>query len=131
MTRSFTSGDGNLAVMFVENSDDRMNIFKRDTCLVCGEHLPLLQHMLISCINGAECPACHSYMRFKFYVCFVQILLFICIFPALSVFQENKFLGLFLLIALIISSSLVAYIAPYKIDSAHTYRLKRHSKKNT
>ncbi len=98
---------------------------QRDKCRVCGTKIPLLRHLTISCFNGAECPQCHSYMRFNASVCIVQLFIFILIFPALAYFEQDKLLGLFFLVAVIALSSLVSYFSSYKVDPTHVSRIKK------
>jgi len=99
--------------------------FKRDGCLVCEEKLPILRHLSINCINGAECPKCHSYMKFSGYICVVQIFIYALIFPVLVIFEQKILLGLLCLLFLVLLSILVSYFSPYKIDPSHESRLEK------
>jgi len=99
--------------------------FKRDRCLVCEEKLPLLRHLSINCINGAECPKCNSYMKFSGYICVVQLFIYAMIFPVLVFFEQKRLLGFLCLLFLVLISILVAYFSPYKIDPSHESRLEK------
>ena len=97
---------------------------KRDKCLVCGELIPYHKHLAITYINGAECPKCHSYMKFSNTMYLSQFVLFILLIFSLNVFSEKSYLiGTFLLIIVLATSVFINYFAKYKIDPAHKERL--------
>ena len=97
---------------------------KRDTCLVCGESIPYLRHVAITYFNGAECPKCHSYMKFSKVIYLSQIVLFLLIFPSLNLVKESSYLvGSICIVVLVASSFAINYFAKYEIDPAHTKRL--------
>ena len=77
-------------------------------CLNCGYKIPLIIRIGISYFVSAECPKCHSYMRFskKYYV--IQTIIYILIFPMLGLFEKNKLLGFLGLLVLLCLSILIA-----------------------
>src|ERR1022692_1885114 len=93
---------------------------RRDGCLVCGNKLPLFRLLRIGFFSGAECPKCHSYMRFSKWICAIQFMLYLLIFPTLNL---GYFWRLPCLLAIVSASFTVAYFAKYEIDPAQKSRV--------
>ena len=88
--------------------------------------------MAISYINGAECPKCHSYMKFRKAVYLLQTALLVLIPASIGIiFNRSYLFGSVLLIAILTLSFAVNYFAKYEIDPAHKARLNRGGRKVT
>jgi len=109
----------------VDSTNSMFNL-KRNKCLVCGTKLSLMKNIAITCINGAECPKCHSYMLFKKHICIIQIFIYFLIFPALKIFETQKILGILMLATILTMSIFLSVIAPYRIDPAHKSRINKN-----
>jgi hypothetical protein len=98
---------------------------KRDTCKVCGSETPLIRQLAISLYTGAECPGCHSHMKFSKKTYTLQLLLYLLLFPSLNLIFTHKqyILGGLLLLALVVLSILTAYFSKFIVDPAHAHRL--------
>jgi hypothetical protein len=98
---------------------------RRDTCKVCGSEIPLIRQLTISVYTGAECPECHSHMKFSKKTYVLQILLYLLIFPTLNLMFTHKqyVLGGLLLLALVVLSISAAYFSKFIVDPAHAHRL--------
>jgi len=97
---------------------------KSTSCLVCGEKIPLLGHMLIGRHVGVGCSRCHSYMVFGGYVFVLKKILVILAIPFILVFPRSYFWGGLGVLFVLFCFFMTSYTAKYHIDPAHSHRKK-------
>ena len=97
---------------------------KNTSCLVCGEKISLLGHMLIGRHVGVECSRCHSYMIFDDYVFVLKKILLILAIPFALIFPRSYFWGGLGVLLVLFCLFMVSYTAKYHIDPAHSHRIK-------
>jgi uncharacterized protein YbaR (Trm112 family) len=81
-------------------------IKKRSCCPVCGGKISMIRRMNISIVNDIACPYCNTRLTFDKFTFVLNVLLYILIFPSLSlIFTKHHFIfgSLALLLILFVS----------------------------